>query len=60
MKTITYIDKESPMMSYQRKLTFNFSNFNLGLLKLPRLCGHKRRPCPQEMLQEWVHRQRGE
>ncbi len=57
MKNITYIDKESPMMSYQRKLTFNF---NLGLLKLPRLRGHKRRPCPQEMLQEWVHRQRGE
>ncbi len=57
MKNITYIDKESPMMSYQRKLTFNF---NLGLLKLPRLRGHKRRPCPQEMHQEWVHRQRGE
>ncbi len=48
------------MMSYQRKLTFYFSNFNLGLLKLPRLRGHKRRPCPQETRQDWVHRQRGE
>ncbi len=31
MKNIAYIDEESPLMSYQRKPTFNFINFNLGL-----------------------------
>ncbi len=30
-KNIAYIDKESPLMSYQRKPEFHFSNFNLGL-----------------------------
>ncbi len=28
MKNIAYIDVESPLMSYQRKYTFNQSNFN--------------------------------
>ncbi len=32
MKNIAYIDEDSPLMSYQHKPTFNFSNFNLGLL----------------------------
>ncbi len=30
-KNIAYIDVESPLMSYQRKLTFNLSHFNFGL-----------------------------
>ncbi len=31
MKNIAYIEEESPLMSYQRKPTFNFCHFNLVL-----------------------------
>ncbi len=31
VKNIAYIDQETPLMSYQRKPTCNFSLFNLGL-----------------------------
>ncbi len=27
-KNIAYIDEENPLMSYQRKPTFNYSHFN--------------------------------